>query len=557
MDTIPLLKSTHLIPRICDDHTHTGWTDRLAIDDLYIQSYAIVQIVENRPACVPGIVKPAQQAAVHCPFVRAPVLTWFLETGRFDEAEKILALEHDDDTQSRLPNKTLLAAVKSGDVQAEIHAREERFLQTGDLDDLRRCAHAAADDLRFEIAWVRHLRLLFMELSPHANRVMKMLRLLERADRKEAFQRFGELVTALQGCDIPLAYWRTMCLRWADKHSEALDFLEASKLLERNTSIQGLFNKCAAEICDSSGQYKRAAAMFAKQNENLRESRHAPRGLITSIEERKKLEIPILPADHREDYFIMTGFPRSGTTLLENALSTHPSITTAEETSSFTAPYQTFFTGLHGKHHQPSSQKLREAALSHRNSYYLSLDRHLDSSKPCKIDKTPILSAHINYMSKLFPKKQYIFSLRHPYDVALSNYKQAYSQNASMAAFNQMDSACDLYDYVMSSWFQIFPGETDRVCYVYYDELVTNFEPTIRRVIDFLGAEWDDAVLDFAEHSKKRAVRTPSYANVRKGLSLGVQSSYQNYLFLFDDYCRSKLDPWVEFFGYTVEEPKK
>ncbi|AGY92610.1 hypothetical protein SPICUR_08410 [Spiribacter curvatus] len=169
--------------------------------------------------------------------------------------------------------------------------------------------------------------------------------------------------------------------------------------------------------------------------------------------------------------------------------------------------------------------------------YYDALEQRRQKSSTILIDKTPILSADIHYMEKLFPAKRYIFSVRHPYDVVLSNFKQRYHQNAAMAAFNEFWSSCDFYDYVMKNWFEVFPGETDRVCYVYYDELVTNFEPTIRRVIDFLGVEWDDAVLDFAEHSKKRAVRTPSYANVRKGLSLGVQSSYQNYLFLFDDYA--------------------
>jgi hypothetical protein len=166
------------------------------------------------------------------------------------------------------------------------------------------------------------------------------------------------------------------------------------------------------------------------------------------------------------------------------------------------------------------------------------------------IDKTPIISANIKYMQKIFPNKKYIFSIRHPYDVVLSNYKQDYQPNIAMAAFTDIYEACQLYDYVMRNWFEVFPGETEQVHYVKYDDLVNNFEVVIRGTLQFLGVPWTDEVTKFAEHSAKRAVRTPSYANVRKGLTIGVQSSWQNFEFLFDDQCKKLLDPWVKKFGY-------
>jgi hypothetical protein len=91
-----------------------------------------------------------------------------------------------------------------------------------------------------------------------------------------------------------------------------------------------------------------------------------------------------------------------------------------------------------------------------------------------------------------------------------------------------------------------------RVHYVRYDALVTDIEPTIRAALAFLGAGWDPGVLDFASAAQTRAARTPSYQKVRQGLSIGVQSSWRNYDFLFTGADAKPLRKWAEFFGYET-----
>ncbi len=121
-----------------------------------------------------------------------------------------------------------------------------------------------------------------------------------------------------------------------------------------------------------------------------------------------------------------------------------------------------------------------------------------------------------------------------------------------MTAFNDIHNACILYNKVMSDWFDVFPRETGRVCYIKYDDLVMDFRQQMERAIRFLGVEWTDEVLNFVKHAEQRPVRTPSYDNVRKGLTIGVQSSWKNFEFLFDDRCHELLDPWVKKFGYSL-----
>ena len=201
----------------------------------------------------------------------------------------------------------------------------------------------------------------------------------------------------------------------------------------------------------------------------------------------------------------------------------------------------------------PDNNKIGLRALLHRNLYFQNLTRYVDKPDPkVIIDKTPIIGANIKYLEKIVPEMRYIFSIRHPYDVVLSNYKQDYAQNIAMAAFNDIFEACVQYDYVMRNWFEVFPGETDRVYYIKYDELVNDFDRVIGGALDHLGVDWTDEVRNFAENSSNRAVRTPSYANVRKGLTIGVQTSWQKFEFLFDDKCRELLDPWVERHGYAA-----
>ena len=78
-------------------------------------------------------------------------------------------------------------------------------------------------------------------------------------------------------------------------------------------------------------------------------------------------------------------------------------------------------------------------------------------------------------------------------------------------------------------------------------------ERVAREVFAFLGLEWDEAVRDFAAAAETRAAKTPSYEKVRQGLSLGVQSNWRNYGFLFQSQEAAPLMKWVEFFGYPLK----
>jgi hypothetical protein len=121
-----------------------------------------------------------------------------------------------------------------------------------------------------------------------------------------------------------------------------------------------------------------------------------------------------------------------------------------------------------------------------------------------------------------------------------------------MENFRRFEDACALYDQVMQRWFEVFPGPSERVHYVKYDDLVLNFDAEIGKVLAFLRVEWDEAVRNFAAAAERRKVATPSYAKVRAGLDLGVQTRWRNYSFLFEKPAAAPLKPWVEILGYEA-----
>jgi hypothetical protein len=241
----------------------------------------------------------------------------------------------------------------------------------------------------------------------------------------------------------------------------------------------------------------------------------------------------------------MTGFPRSGTTLLENALGMHPLVETFEEIPSRES-VEKFL------RRQRPEAPTDELYLTARERYYDEIERR--RHKPTArifLDKMPMRSIEAGFMSKLFPDKRYIFSIRHPYDVVLSCFKQDFGRNIAMEHFRTLDGAARLYDYTMTQWFGVYGLDDPRVCYIRYDDLVTRFDASMRKALAFLGADWDDAVLGFAGAAETRAARTPSYQKVRQGLTLGVQTQWENYRFAFQSEAARALGKWVEFFGYS------
>lgn len=309
-----------------------------------------------------------------------------------------------------------------------------------------------------------------------------------------------------------------------------------------------LVRQLKAEALNKIGDYKGAYAAFQAMNEVPSSKTPAdPKSYRPDVLKRAELTFEPLPADERGTTVLtLTGFPRSATTLLENVLEAHPDIEAFEEIPAFgrLARFMTRFAPKEGRVTAEIAQKSRDA-------YYDEIRRQ--SKKPeakWRIDKLPVNAADSVFLKNIFPERRYIFSIRHPYDVVLSCFRQTFVANAAMENFRNMADAAALYDFTMSQWFSVHSFDDPSVCYVRYEQLVNDFQPTVERVLGFIGAAWDDAILGFAESADKRFAKTPSYQKVRSGIKIGVQTSWKNYDFLWNTKETIVLKKWVKHFGY-------
>ena len=484
--------------------------------------------------------------------IRRRAYAYFVQFYEYDFAAKVAAIETSSDDAAE---QAVMQAAMGTDDDAHLAAVRALYVQTGKIETLFELI-----TLEEQIhGWRAALPLAvdLVALNPH--------------DPMAALELFYHLHMARQA-DLIEAFVALLDANGLHPHP-ALLYSAAAKLLKGNpggclktlatlstarvarpdvaAKLRVVAMSLSGEALERMGDYRKAYAAYREMNAFDHGKQIGLTEFGTMTLESAALPVPPLPPDPRRNYFVMTGFPRSGTTLLENAFAAHPAIETFEEIPS-RSRMQYFLDRVLRSSPPPSD--LVPVYLEARDRYYEEIDRHRrKQAASIFVDKMPMRSADAVFLVKVFPETRYVFSIRHPFDVVLSCFKQDFTPNVAMEHFRTFENAVKLYDFTMTQWFSVYSLDDPRVHYVRYDTLVTEFEPTVRGALDFLGVPWDDAVLGFAKAAETRSTRTPSYQKVRQGLSIGVQTQWRNYGFLFQSPEAKPLKKWAEFFGYHVE----
>jgi len=219
------------------------------------------------------------------------------------------------------------------------------------------------------------------------------------------------------------------------------------------------------------------------------------------------------------------GMFRSGTTLCEQILSSHPEIEAAGELHDINSiSYSLGNSKSHDK--SPASlKKLTQKQLADAATSYLkTLDTYSTTAKHV-VDKMPANFFHLGLISRIFPNAHIIHMVRDPRDVCLSMYFQRF--DSQMIWSTDLEELADYhlaYQRIMEYWHEVLDIE---ILDVVYEELMENQEAMTRRMLDFCGLEWNQACLNF--HKNKRDVNTPSYDQVRKPLYKKSVARWKNY----------------------------
>jgi Flp pilus assembly protein TadD len=245
------------------------------------------------------------------------------------------------------------------------------------------------------------------------------------------------------------------------------------------------------------------------------------------------------------------GFPRSGTTLLDQILKTHSAVVSLEERENLIDIRNEVLLPEGALEKLPMMTD--DEINRHRKSYWSRVLKELkiDNAAGVIIDKMPLNTTLLGLIYRLFPEAKIIFALRDPRDVVLSCFQQRFGINAAMFQFLRLESTAAYYDLVMSL------GEVCRarmplnIHVVRYEDVVTDMQKTVSEVLAFLELEWEDAMLDYRGQARERWITTPSAEQVIEPIyasSMGKWRNYQRHM----EPILPVLEPWVEKFGYDA-----
>ena len=221
----------------------------------------------------------------------------------------------------------------------------------------------------------------------------------------------------------------------------------------------------------------------------------------------------------------IVGMPRSGTSLVEQILSSHQEIHGAGELSTLNNLIVPIINDCILK----DKKVTEDSYLSVRNEY-LSYISRLNVSETIITDKMPTNFRYIGFILKAFPEAKIIHLNRDSRAICWSIYKSYFPGEGLGWAFNMKDLAGYYNSYIdlMTFWHQLFPRKIYDIC---YEDLTTNQEEETRKLLKYCELEWDDNCLNF--HNNKRAVKTTSSLQVRKKMYQGsseVWKKYESYL---------------------------
>lgn len=251
--------------------------------------------------------------------------------------------------------------------------------------------------------------------------------------------------------------------------------------------------------------------------------------------------------DGRPAPVFLVGFPRSGTTLLDTILMSHPQIEVLEEEPALRTAMDAFssFKGL-----PVVSDSEIEAA---RNLYFDTVaSLNPRASGKLLIDKNPLTMNLLPFAARLFPDARVILALRHPCDVALSCFMANFRLNEGMSSFTSLEKTAELYDLSFGYFEQVQRLMPMPVHVIRYESIVEDRETELRGLFDFLNLDWHDAVLDHQSTALGRGrIKTASYAQVVEPIytrSAGRWQKYRKHL----EPILPVLAPWAEKFGYPM-----
>jgi tetratricopeptide (TPR) repeat protein len=360
-------------------------------------------------------------------------------------------------------------------------------------------------------------------------------------DQHEAIEAYRKGISIQPG--FAELYWSLSNLktfRFAMSEIEAMKAQLAKPDLSDDATIHFCF--ALGKSSEDSGDYAEAFGYYERGNRLRRAKENYDAVHTEDIGERIRevFSKDFLARNEGKGYrgvrpIFIVGLPRSGSTLIEQILASHPEVEATHELPEGGRLIRFIDRNAVGRKQYPDAVRHFSAdefaALGGRYDHET---RRYRSGASCFIDKMPNNFANLGLLSLILPDALFINAMRDPMDTCLSCYKQLFARGQSFT-YDLEDLGYYYLEYrrMMDHWHFVMPG---RIIDVQYEDVVKDLSGEVARLLDYCGIPWDDACLDF--HNTKRAVRTASSEQVRQPIytdAIGYWRKFGNKLSLLEE----------------------
>jgi hypothetical protein len=251
----------------------------------------------------------------------------------------------------------------------------------------------------------------------------------------------------------------------------------------------------------------------------------------------------------------LTGFPRSGTTLLEQVLDAHPDIICSEEHDVIAreifpqlSPSQSHDTPVISV-----LEQLEDSGVERFRQRYQTMMEGLSRQSwgaAVHVDKNPALTLMIPVICRLFPEAKWLIALRDPRDVLVSCFLRYLPLNPVSVCFLTLDRLVDRYRLDLHAWLRYRELFGARMCTTRYEDFVADPVLQTKRTCEFLEVPWDPQVLDYRQSAARKVVASPTYEDVAKPIYASAVGRWRNYAEQLEPML-PRLDDLIGDLGYA------
>jgi tetratricopeptide (TPR) repeat protein len=305
---------------------------------------------------------------------------------------------------------------------------------------------------------------------------------------------------------------------------------------------------------DDLKDYEKSARYYKKANSLYADDNKFDRSEMIRLMDYLKVCTPELIQSLSQNGFpskrpiFVVGMPRSGTSLVEQILSSHSQVYGAGELNFIAAITDLVYRLVIplGKSFPLCLGEFKSTQLSGAGKKYIELIEIINNTAPHVVDKMPQNIMHAGFLKIILPQAKIIHCVRKPHDIALSIFTNKFNAAGMNFSYSFEDILWYLEQYfkIVELWRKVIPEDFYEVK---YSEMVENTEETVKKLIEHCDLGWEDSCLEF--YKKDRLVKTVSKVQVRQPIYKTSKEKWKNYENYFGDFF-TKISQLADKYNY-------